>query len=98
MLPDKHDAMNSGNVKPATHMFVSKRSGSCSPYRASAQPSKKAEVWQIDVHKRWLTAAKAVNPEEASHRASMKSRVAPKVLCLRRGEEGGEHTSGSGDT
>ena len=45
-----------------------------------------------------LTAAKAVKPEEASHRASMKSRVAPKVLCLRRGDEGGDMTSGSGDT
>ena len=47
---------------------------------------------------RSLTAAKAVKPEEASHRASMKSRVAPKVLCLRRGDEGGDITSGSGDT
>lgn len=28
----------------------------------------------------------------------MKSRVAPKVLCLRRGEEGGDMTSGSGET
>jgi len=48
--------------------------------------------------RRSLTAAKAVRPEEASHRASMKSRVAPKVLCLRRGDEGGDMTSGSGDT
>ena len=45
-----------------------------------------------------LTVAKAVKPEEASHRASMKSRVAPKVLRLRRGEEGGDITSGSGET
>ena len=45
-----------------------------------------------------LTAAKAVKPEEASQRASMKSRVAPKVLCLRRGEDGGDMTSGSGET
>lgn len=45
-----------------------------------------------------LTAAKAVKPDEASQRASMKSRVAPKVLCLRRGDEGGDITSGSGDT
>lgn len=28
----------------------------------------------------------------------MKSSVAPKVLCLRRGEEGGDMTSGSGET
>lgn len=47
-------------------------------------------------HKR--TAAKAVKPDDASQRASMKSRVAPKVLCRRRGEEGGDITSGSGDT
>ena len=45
-----------------------------------------------------LTVAKAVKPDEASHKASMKSRVAPKVLCLRRGEEGGDMTSGSGET
>ena len=44
------------------------------------------------------TAANAVRPEEASQRASMKSRVAPKVLCLRRGDDGGDMTSGSGET
>lgn len=44
------------------------------------------------------TVAKAVKPEEASHSASMKSRVAPKVLCRRRGDDGGDITSGSGDT
>ena len=36
-----------------------------------------------------LTGAKAVRPALASHRASMKSRVAPKVLCRSLGEEGG---------
>lgn len=68
----------------------------------------KHKIWQYQlmhncqayprVLRRSLTAAKAVKPEEASHRASMKSRVAPKVLCLRRGDEGGDMTSGSGDT
>ena len=42
------------------------------------------------------TAAKAVKPEDASQSASMKSRVAPKVLCLNLGEDGGDMTSGSG--
>lgn len=34
-----------------------------------------------------------MRPAEASHKASMKSRVAPNVVCLKRGEEGGESSN-----
>ena len=37
-----------------------------------------------------LTGEKDVSPAEASHRASMKSNVAPKVVCRSLGEEGGD--------
>lgn len=39
------------------------------------------------------TGEKAVRPDEASHRASMKSRVAPNVLWRRRGEDGGSDSA-----